>query len=157
MGTALHANAIDLLVRQHRSLSRLLGEYSGADGAAKRRVFDTLSDTLVAHGEIEEKIFYPALMAGAGAEELRAAGADHIAIRQALGDLSRLELGHPRFEQGMRELRDLVERHVEEEEGQLFPAFDSLDGETLAALGEMMDAAFDRLVASGAARPPHHG
>ena len=47
---------------------------------------------------------------------------EHTSVKRLLADLLRRDADDPKFEAQMKVLKEQVEHHVEEEEGQLFPA-----------------------------------
>ncbi len=54
------------------------------------------------------------------------------------------------FQARVTALKELIEHHVEEEEGELFPAVEKkMDGDRLNELGKAMKAAFDEAVEKG--------
>lgn len=68
----------------------------------------------------------------------------------ALKRLLRTSTGDPTFKARVSVLKVLLEHHVEEEEGALFPAVEKeLDAATLDALGVKMEKQFQEAMAQG--------
>ena len=75
-------NAIDvltLLETQHKEVDALFEAIEKGDGN-KRALFTELADKLAAHATVEEKIFYPAVMAKETSELLQESVEEHLAM-----------------------------------------------------------------------------
>ena len=148
-------DAIDLLEAQHREVEDLFTKLDEAeDAATKARVFVALADGLAIHTSIEEHHFYPVVKAK-GAEDhlVDAFEDDHLSIKRALGELLDTDIDDPSFDDKLDVLRVEVERHVEEEEADLFPrVLRLLDESELEELGEAMGAEQADLEERGNAR-----
>ncbi len=140
-------DATKLLKQQHDEVKDLLEQFEAAeDDAGRQEIFDQIADDLAAHGEIEEKIFYPAVYVGPLREKLREAVEEHLSARRVIADLLEMEPSDEQFDPKMKVLQELVEHHVEEEEGELFPLVQqNFAREELEALGDRMEQRFDEL------------
>jgi len=138
-------NAIDLLKEQHEEVRGLFEQLEEAEDDDEREsLFQELADNLAAHSIIEEKIFYPAAYAQKTKELLTEAVEEHLAIKRILADLLEMLPEHDNFDAKIKVLKEQVEHHVEEEEGELFAAArKELGAETLNKLGEEMKQLFD--------------
>ncbi|VFT28867.1 hemerythrin [Pseudomonas aeruginosa] len=121
-------NAIELLVHDHETVKKLLGDLSETtERALKKRseLLGRLELELVLHTAIEEEIFYPALKESGGKEELKMyyeAKEEHRTVDSlVLPDLKRTRPDTVQFAGRVKVLRELLEHHIEEEEGELFP------------------------------------
>lgn len=141
---AVGVDAIHLLEQQHREVDALFEEYESAGD--KRKIFDELADVLAAHSEIEERIFYPSVLADKTEEELREAVEEHLAIKRLIADLLAMKPDDEQFDSKIQVMRELVDHHVEEEENKLFSMVETLGPDTLRSLGEMMITAYDELM-----------
>ena len=76
------------------------------------------------HTVVEERIFYPDLQAAPGrvGSHVRHSYAEHGQVNHLLDRLEGLGPRDKRWKKTIQELRRAVERHVAEEEGDLFPA-----------------------------------
>ena len=140
-------DATKLLKQQHDEVKRLFKQFEAArDDAGKQELFDQIADDFAAHGEIEEKIFYPAVYVGPLKEKLQEAVEEHLSAKRVIADLLEMEPSDEQFDPKMKVLRELVEHHVEEEEGELFPLVQqNFAREELDRLGEQMEQMFDEL------------
>ncbi|HTA89388.1 MAG TPA: hemerythrin domain-containing protein [Polyangiaceae bacterium] len=137
-----------LLEKQHLAVKALFKKLErGSSPAAP--LLKQLSNNLAAHMAIEQEIYYPA--AKAVKEDL---------IFESLEEHSLAELGLKRllatrskdasFRAKVTACKELIEHHVEEEEGELFPAVDkNLGAEELAEMAKRMKARFAEVLAGG--------
>lgn len=148
-------NAIDLLESQHREVEDLFAELAQAeDVELKAAAFDELADKLAIHSSLEEHQFYPAVKAKQTEVVLLESLQEHVTIERLLADLLETDVEDDRFDAQMHALRRAVERHVMEEEGELFPEVRRLFTESrLQEIGQAMTAEEDELMGQGAPRP----
>ena len=130
--------AFQLLHGEHEQVDRLLGEVQ-ARGGDLDRARRLLAEALLQHMAAEEEVFYPALarleMLSSFVERMRA---QHGQIREALDALAALPSGDARYDDAVRRLNELVDRHVQEEETRAFAyAAEHLAGELEALAVEM--------------------
>jgi hemerythrin superfamily protein len=135
-------NAIDLLESQHREIDQLFSRIEKAkDSRVKRRAFEELADQLAAHAAIEEHQFYPAVKARRTEDILLESLEEHLGIKRVLADLLETRPADATFDAKLKVLKEQVQHHVGEEEGDLFPKVKKiLDDEQLEALGQEMTA-----------------
>jgi len=143
-------DATKLLEQQHQEVKELFKQYEAAeDEGEKQELFEQIADDFAAHGEIEEKIFYPAVYVGPLKDKLQEAVEEHLAAKRVAADLLKMEPSDEQFDAKMKVLKELIEHHVEEEEGDLFPLVrQNFAREELEALGEQMERMFDQLLES---------
>lgn len=145
-------NATTLLAQQHTEVRDLFSEYAQAeDGRAKRAIFMRIADNLAAHATIEEQIFYPAAYQGEDLEDLlEEAVEEHLSMKRIIADLLDMSASDPSFDAKVSVLREQVEHHVEEEEGELFPKVEqTLDSSDLDELGDEMETMFAEIMEDG--------
>jgi iron-sulfur cluster repair protein YtfE (RIC family) len=129
----------ELLKADHKKVSDLFSQIESASGNAKTNLFKKIRDELELHTHIEEKIFYPALENTEAARDLTLeAYEEHKAVKRLLGELDQSQPGDE-WDAKLKVLRENVEHHVDEEEGELFDkAQDVLSDEEADRLGERM-------------------
>jgi hemerythrin-like domain-containing protein len=139
--------ATKLLEKQHAEVKDLFKQYQAAEeDSEKQELFEQIADDFAAHGEIEEKIFYPAVYVGPLKEKLQEAVEEHLAAKRVAADLLDMVPSDPQFDPKVKVLKELIEHHVEEEEGELFPLVrQNFAREELEALGDQMEQMFERL------------
>jgi hemerythrin-like domain-containing protein len=120
--TPLMADALAFLEEQHLTVNRL---FAALDQAAAPRdradVFARVADALAIHTAIEERYFYPAIRTGGTEDLLLDSLHEHLEIKRAIVDLVQLSASDEMFEEKLATLRELVSRHIEEDESELFP------------------------------------
>src|SRR5207249_1827430 len=105
------------------------------DSSERKRLFEDIADRLAIHATIEERHFYPAVRQRQTEEILDESLVEHLGIKHILAELMVTDSSDDVFDERMELLRDEVEHHVDEEEGELFPRVKRLfDEDTLADL-----------------------
>ncbi|MBI6939822.1 hemerythrin domain-containing protein [Pseudomonas putida] len=139
-------NAIDLLIQDHKLVKKLLEELSATtERAVKRRteLLQRIEQELQVHTALEEEILYPAIKQAGGKEEAKMyyeAKEEHRTVDSlVLPDLLHTEPGTLEFAGRVKVMKELLEHHIEEEEGELFPTAKKLLGkEELEQMGQAM-------------------
>ena len=140
-------DATKLLKSQHAEVKALFGKFESARGPSqKQALFDQIADALAGHCTIEEKILYPSVYVGPVKDALKEAVEEHLGAKRAIADLLKMKPTDEQFDAKMAVLKELVEHHVEEEEGDLFPKVEkTFAKEELDAMGDQVKALFDEL------------
>ena len=136
-------NAIELLKKDHQEAMELMDQLEGMGataGAGQKELFQRLKNALKLHTSMEEEIFYPALENFDETRDMVAeAYQEHEAVDELLAEMSTLPTGDQEFMDRLAELRDNVENHVDEEEGEMFPQAEQLIGQSrLQDMGRQM-------------------
>ena len=139
-------DAFQLLKADHQKVAQLFDQLESASGKAKLQVFQQIQTELELHTHIEETIFYPALEQPKQTHDLTLeAYEEHDVVKKLLGELSRARTANDEWEAQAKVLRENVEHHVEEEEGELFSkAEDVLTQDDIEDLGDRMAAEKER-------------
>ena len=147
-------DAVELLIRQHRTLeSRLERLQDAASDADRAALLAEVGDHLTVHIASEEEIFYPAVRAACTEDILLESLEEHLSLKRLLADLLELAPGATTFEPKCKVLQEQTEHHHKEEEEHLFPSVCKLvDAPSRLALGEEMLALQQRLQRQGAPR-----
>ena len=139
-------NAFTLLKADHKKVAGILEKIDETtERAVKTReeLFTQLKTELDIHTRIEETIFYPALK---DADETRditlEALEEHKVVKTLLGELESLGKDKEEWTAKFTVLKENIEHHVEEEEGEMFPKARKVLGEDGAeTLGTRMEKA----------------
>lgn len=135
------AEAIALLMEQHREVESLFAEIEGSGAKAyqsKKKLYETLSEKLQLHMKLEEKIFYP-VAKEIDDDAILEALEEHQNVKTMLRKISSIEASDETFGAKIKVLKELVEHHVKEEEEELFPECEkAIAEEELAILGQQM-------------------
>lgn len=131
-----HDEALEILAEEHRAVEQLFAEYQpGQPDEFKRTLIRNLSNALAIHTELETETFYPTVGRLLRDPDLVSdASEEHEAISHLVDELLASELQDELFEVRFNALREAVETHFEQEEGDLFPRIEdaSVDLSVLA-------------------------
>jgi len=140
-------DVLTLLTSQHEEVDALFSMIENGRGD-KATLFAQLADKLAAHATIEEKIFYPAVMAKSTEDKLHESVEEHLQIKRLIADMLSLDPKSDEFKAKLSVLKEDVSHHAhEEEEEKLFPQLrKQLSAETLAGIGNECLAMFEELI-----------
>ncbi|HEY1546424.1 MAG TPA: hemerythrin domain-containing protein [Kofleriaceae bacterium] len=143
----LGTDVLSILVSQHSEVDELFDKIQRGLGD-KRKQFILLADKLAAHATVEEKIFYPAVMAEDTSDQLHESVEEHLEIKRILADLVTMKVDDETFDAKISVLKENVSHHAhKEEEQKLFPKVRKrLSADELAALGSEVLAMFEQLM-----------
>jgi hypothetical protein len=139
-------NAFELLKKDHKKVSGLfkqLDETTERAVKTREELFSTLKQELDIHARIEETIFYPAIKDKEETHEITLeAYEEHNVVKQLLAELDSMPVDDERWTAKLTVLKENVEHHVEEEEGEMFKdAQKVLNAEQIEELGARMESA----------------
>ena len=138
-------DALRLLKADHDKVRKLLDELDETtERGVKTRaeLYATLKGELTIHETIEEEIFYPALLEKAKTHDIRLEGyEEHHVVDLLMGELEDLDVDDESWGPKAKVMKENVEHHMEEEEGDMFKQARSVfDRGELEELGERMAA-----------------
>jgi hemerythrin superfamily protein len=148
-------DVLSLLKQDHRTVSALLDEANECDPGDNR--LDTLADeiesALTVHAAIEEKYFYSVLRERSeevdDAVDVYEAYTEHELVKKLIALLRSGRQPAEKFKAEVHVLGESVKHHVKEEESTIFKlAREVLDRDELEELGDKMEAAKERMMAS---------
>ena len=117
----MDAALLDQLETEHRKVEALFSKLENAESEGEQRpLVEELVAALNRHMEIEENEVYPEV-ANLDGEMEQEAGTEHELGREGLATLQRM-IGQPGFGAAVAMLQAGISHHVEEEEGEVFPA-----------------------------------
>lgn len=148
LGREVTTDVLELLSEQHAEVDSLIAKLERGEGN-RRAVFTELADKLAAHAVVEEKLFYPAILAKETEDQLAEAVEEHLAIKRILADMIAMSLDDDSFDAKLTVLKEQLSHHAhEEEEKKLFPKVrDMMSWDERAALGNDLLAMFEELLA----------
>ncbi|MDQ1560054.1 MAG: hypothetical protein QOD32_3114 [Pyrinomonadaceae bacterium] len=137
-------DAITLLKADHEKVSGIfekLEETTERAEKTREELFTKLKQELDVHAHIEEKIFYPVLKKSEETRDITMEGIqEHHVVKVLLGELDAMGVGSETWTAKLKVLKENVEHHVEEEEGDMFKkAREVLSKEQLEELGALME------------------
>ena len=132
---------LDLLKRDHHRVDHLLDQLEVTDASDERRraqLFAQVTAEIEVHSDAEDQVVYACFEARAGLEDqVEDMRQQHEHIEQMVEELDQTEVIADDWIDKLRELRQLVRHHVDEEEGALFARIrEALDAGARERLGE---------------------
>ncbi len=132
---------LDLLKRDHHRVDHLLDQLEVTDTSDERRraqLFAQVTAEIEVHSDAEDQVVYACFEARAGLEDqVEDMRQQHEHIEQMVEELDQTEVIADDWIDKLRELRQLVRHHVDEEEGALFARIrEALDAGARERLGE---------------------
>lgn len=139
-------DAFELLKKDHEKVSGIFEklEPTTERGAKTREeLFAQLKQELDIHSQIEEQILYPVLKEAKETHDITLeAFEEHNVVKQLLAELDELPKDAETWGAKLTVLKENVEHHVEEEEGEMFKkARKVLSSEQIEDLGTRLEAA----------------
>jgi hemerythrin superfamily protein len=136
-------DALTLLKNDHDKVKGLLADLEETtERGVKTRteLFDRIKSELTVHEIIEEEIFYPTLKQHPKAKDIVLEGyEEHDVVNILLGELSALPVDDETWGAKAKVMKENVEHHIEEEEGEMFrDARQIFDRDELDQLGKAM-------------------
>jgi len=139
-------DATTLLTQDHEAVKKLFEQYDAAGDAAyrtKKAIFETIKSELLIHMDIEESIFYPTVKAQPSEElkdGIREADEEHHVAKLLMEEISKMKPEDEQYDAKVTVLKENIEHHVKEEEGEMFPnSRKRLTKEMLEQLGDEME------------------
>ena len=137
-------DAIALLKADHDKVKKLLTELeTTTERGVKTRseLFATIKGELTLHEIVEEEIFYPELKAHPKAKDIVLEGyEEHHVVDVLMGELEALDVGDETWGPKALVMKENIEHHIEEEEGEMFKTARSVfDRAELDDLGRRME------------------
>jgi hemerythrin superfamily protein len=145
--TGTKADAIELLVSQHREVEQLWSQLQTAErdrAEVRHDLARRIVEDLSRHDAIETQLLYPAVRKVPGGDQLADHSLDeHQRVREMLKDVDGEDPADPKVFARFSECVQAVLQHVEEEEHQIFPKLREVLGqEELSELGGKMEIAW---------------
>ena len=150
-------NAFTLLKADHKKVAGILEKLDATtERGVKTReeLFTQLKTELDVHTRIEETIFYPALEKADETRDITLeAFEEHRLVKQLLSELQSMAKDKEEWTAKFTVLKENIEHHVEEEEGEMFrDARKVLSEEDIETLGTRMEKAKSEQMKAAVAR-----
>lgn len=148
-------DAFTLLKTDHKTVAGLMDKIEATTERAvkgREELFTQLKNELDIHAEIEEAILYPVLEKAKETHEISLeAYEEHKVVKQLLAELAAEPKDAEEWTAKFTVLKENVEHHVEEEEGEMFKdARKVLSQEEIDELGARLEEAKGKQKAAGA-------
>ena len=137
-------NVFELLKSDHEKVAGIfekLDETTERAEKTRAELFARLKEELDIHAHIEETIFYPVIRREAETRAITLEGfEEHHVIKLLLRELSAMHVNTEQWTAKLKVLKENVEHHVEEEEGEMFQsALQVLSEDEINQLGTRME------------------
>ncbi|WP_010544226.1 hemerythrin domain-containing protein [Sphingomonas elodea] len=122
--SALAGNWDDALKAEHKAVLKAFDTLEATDDKATIRrnmLLAHIKHALVKHAIEEENVIYPALREAGKTEQADELNAEHGYVKQFLYELENMPSTSPRWLEKVKEFRAALEKHIREEEDELFP------------------------------------
>lgn len=140
-------DAIALLKADHAAVKEIFEQeekLTKRNDQRKQDLFSQIKAALEIHATIEEEIFYPAVKKARAEhikDEVREGYEEHKQIKTLLAQISQISPADETYDAKVKVLKEDVEHHVKDEEGEMFPDARKFLGDTrLAELGARLEA-----------------
>jgi hemerythrin superfamily protein len=136
-------DAIELLTEDHENVKHLFEQYEALGDrahASKKKLATQICTELTKHATAEEEIFYPAVRAAGKEQEdmVDEAVVEHASAKDLIAQILEMDSTEDLFDAKVKVLSELIEHHVQEEEGEMFPKARKA-GLDLALLGQQIE------------------
>ena len=126
-----NVEAINMLKEDHDRVEKAFKEFEKLDREdteTVRQLVMTVCEDLKIHTTLEEEIFYPAVREALDDEDLmNEASVEHETAKMLIEQLENMQPDDPNYYATFTVLGEYVMHHVEEEEGEMFPAAKKTD------------------------------
>ena len=112
-------NPVELLKADHRKVKQLFSQFESAGEKEKAGIFAEIARELQVHTKVEEEIFYP-VVKKMDSDMALEAEEEHNIVDWIIAQMKKLSPSDENYDAKFTTLKENVEHHIEEEEGQLF-------------------------------------
>jgi hemerythrin superfamily protein len=132
-----------ILKKDHRMVSGLFWTLQKTTNPHIRQsIFTQIRTQLETHAQAEEEVFYPAvrhLYTATAEQQVDEANQEHQRIKELCHEIAAIDPNSFQFMSKVNELKEIVERHVEEEESEMFRlAHNNMSNDELEHLGRRL-------------------
>jgi hemerythrin-like domain-containing protein len=147
--------AMKLLKKDHDAVKDLFDRFEASEDGERARIVRQACEELKVHARVEEELFYPALRQRMDDKKglLDEADEEHHEAKILIAELGLMTGDESRFGAKFMVLAENVRHHIDEEEGEIFPAAKKTDID-FDALGERMEARKSELMKDGVPEGP---
>jgi len=139
---------LDFIKKDHRQIDTLFSEIEATDDTQKLyHCFNQLYEEINLHAEVESQTFYPAIRECTDSDGLvNEAQKEHDQAKQLLEEIEFLSPTSEEFKAKIRELKQVIQHHVQEEENEIFSQVRQyMNEEKRAQLGREFEAVKSKL------------
>src|SRR6202790_1840905 len=115
-------DAVALLKQDHTAVKKLFAQEEKVGGQKKAGLFEEIKPALEVHAPAEEEILYPAVKKARSEnvkDEVREAYEEHKQIKSLLAQIAGITSADATYDMKIKVLKEDVEHHIKEEEGEM--------------------------------------
>jgi len=148
-------DAIALLTNDHKEVKQLFKEYEKlvkdeAEDEDKQALAGQICHLLTVHATIEEEIFYPAAREALEEQDLLdEAEVEHASAKDLIAQIQQMEPSEELYDAKVKVLGEYIDHHVQEEEGEMFPACKKSEMDLEALADELQERKEELLAETG--------
>ena len=122
-------DVLQILADDHEKVKSLFQEFEEAeDSKTKQRICEETLLELKVHAQLEEEVFYPAVRAEMEEEDIMdEAVEEHHVAKMLISELEDMSSDDDQFDAKFTVLGEVIDHHVQEEEGEMFPKVEDMD------------------------------
>lgn len=115
-------DVFEMLKSDHRRVEELFTKFEDADKRMRTGIAEETLHALELHTSLEEELVYPAIREVIDQrEQVDQALEEHHVAKLLIKELHKMKAGSEEFAPKFKVLGEIIRRHVEEEENQMFP------------------------------------
>jgi len=116
-------NVVTLLKRDHAEVKALFEEFASETRQSnKSEIANRICNALTVHATCEEEIVYPAAREALDDDDMiDEAEQEHAAAKDLIAEIETMDVDDGAFDATVTALKECIEHHVAEEEGDMFP------------------------------------
>jgi hemerythrin superfamily protein len=150
---ARRQDAVAMLKADHAKVEEMFGRFENLRGGdRKEKLVAQICSELEVHAQLEEEIFYPAVRAAIGDDDLMdEATVEHQGAKDLIAQLKEMSADEKLYDAKVTVLSEYIKHHVKEEHTEMFPKARRSDVD-LMELGEQMRARKDEITGAPVGR-----
>jgi hemerythrin superfamily protein len=158
-------DAISLLTEDHAEVKKMFKEFEKMkeeedNEDEKAELVARICEALTVHAQIEEEIFYPAVREALDEDAqdvMDEADVEHASAKDLIAQLEESEPGDDHYDAKVTVLGEMINHHVKEEEGQMFPQAKKAKVDMDALGAELMQRKEQLMAEGGSASEEEEG
>jgi hemerythrin-like domain-containing protein len=139
-------DAIQMLKQEHEQAKKMFAQIEPASGDERGQLWKKLKPELKLHEQMEERALYKPVAKDVGSKDRKLSEwenhhrAEVSELESMIKEIDELEPSAKQWMEKIKELRQTLEHHIQEEEGEIWPRIQQVwEREKLAEAGEQME------------------
>lgn len=142
---AHRGDAVDLLDADHIAVKKLFDQYnklaqSDAPAPERKAIADRICFELSVHTQLEEEAFYPPVRQATGEDDMMdEADVEHDGAKKLIAEIAAMEPDASHYDAKVKVLGEMIDHHVAEERGKMFPKARQSDLDLVALAAQLKE------------------